>query len=169
MKNEYIHLHLLSFSPWSCSSLGGWPSSVSVAARALLLCDTPGQIHSGSCWSSVCWPHVLHISDGPGTTERHEICRCVEKTSHWGSLSASWTPVILSSNICCEWTYLLIILRCTILRIIILSAQSLRKSDIFCFNAGFISCFAMTLRWSHDALHLRSIWARLSWSWSKST
>lgn len=67
------------------------------------------------------------------------------------------------------WTYLLIILRCTIFRIMILSAQSLRKSDIFCFNAGFISCFAMTLRWSHDALHLRSIWARLSWSWSKST
>lgn len=43
------HLHLLSFSPWSCSSLCGWPSSVSVVARALLLCDTPGQIHSRSC------------------------------------------------------------------------------------------------------------------------
>lgn len=66
-------------------------------------------------------------------------------------------------------TYLLSILRCTIFRIIILSAQSFKKSDIFCFNASFISCLAMTLRWSHDALHLRSIWARLSWSWSKST
>lgn len=43
------HLHLLSFFPWSCSSLGGWPSSVSAVARALSWCDTPGQIHSGSC------------------------------------------------------------------------------------------------------------------------
>lgn len=43
------HLHLLSFFPWSCSSPGGWPSSVSVVAHALSSCDTPGQIHSGSC------------------------------------------------------------------------------------------------------------------------
>lgn len=42
--------------------------------------------------------------------------------------------------------YLLMILLCTIFRMMILSAQSLRKSDIFCFNAGFISCLAMTLR-----------------------
>lgn len=48
-ERELLHLHLLSFSPWSCSSLGGWPSSVSVVARALSLYDTPGQIHSGSC------------------------------------------------------------------------------------------------------------------------
>ena len=64
---------------------------------------------------------------------------------------------------------LLTILRCTILRMMILSAQSFRKSDIFCFSAGFISCLAMTLRWSQDALHLRSIWLRFSCSWSKST
>lgn len=41
---------------------------------------------------------------------------------------------------------LLIIRRCTVFRMMILSAQSLRKSDIFCFSAGFISCLAMTLR-----------------------
>lgn len=50
----------------------------------------------------------------------------------------------------------------------ILSAQSLRNSDIFCFRLGFISCFAIALRWSHDALHRLSIWHRFSWSCSKS-
>lgn len=80
--------------------------------------------------------------------------------------SQKWLPVPARDLIHAD---LLIIRLCTIFRMMILSAQSLRKSDIFCFSAGFISCFAMTLRWSHDALHLRSIWARLSWSWSKST
>lgn len=42
--------------------------------------------------------------------------------------------------------YLLMIRRWTIFRMMILSAQSLRKSDIFCFSASFISCLAMTLR-----------------------
>lgn len=42
--------------------------------------------------------------------------------------------------------YLLMILRWTIFRMMILSAQSFRKSDIFCFSASFISCLAMTLR-----------------------
>lgn len=41
---------------------------------------------------------------------------------------------------------LLMIRLCTIFRMMILSAQSLRKSDIFCFNASFISCLAMSLR-----------------------
>lgn len=59
--------------------------------------------------------------------------------------------------------------RWTILRMMIRSAQSLRKSDILCLSNGFISCLEMTLRWSHDALHRLSIWQRFSWSWSKST
>lgn len=65
--------------------------------------------------------------------------------------------------------YLLIILLWTIFKIIIRSAQSFRNSDIRCFKTGFISCFAIALRWSHEALHLLSIWHKLSWSWSKST
>jgi len=70
---------------------------------------------------------------------------------------------------CCCGNYLLMILRWTILRMIILSAQSLRKSDIFCFSWAFISCLAITFRWSHEALQRRSIWHRFSCSWSKST
>lgn len=73
------HLHLLSFSPWSCSSPCGWPSFVSAAARALLLCGTPGQIRSGSYWSDVCWPHVQHKVDGPGRPGKHETYRCEAK------------------------------------------------------------------------------------------
>lgn len=93
----------------------------------------------------------------------NKVLTCKKNDEH-----QQWLQIPLKHPIY-TWTYLLIIRRCTIFRMMILSAQSLRKSDIFCFNAGFISCFAMTLRWSHDALHLRSIWARLSWSWSKST
>lgn len=68
-----------------------------------------------------------------------------------------------------QFTHLLIILLWTIFKIIIRSAQSFRNSDIRCFKTGFISCFAIALRWSHEALHRLSIWHKLSWSWSKST
>lgn len=71
-----------------------------------------------------------------------------------------WSPLFI---------YLLIILLWTIFKIIIRSAQSFKNSDIRCFKTGFISCFAIALRWSHEALHLLSIWHKLSWSWSKST
>lgn len=59
--------------------------------------------------------------------------------------------------------------RCTVFSMRILSAQSFRKSVNFCLSAGFISCLAISFKFSHDALQRRSICARFSCSKSKST
>lgn len=95
---------------------------------------------------------------------QYNVCICTSCFAEYFQqailLIFAWTP---------QFTHLLIILLWTIFKIIIRSAQSFRNSDIRCFKTGFISCFAIALRWSHEALHRLSIWHKLSWSWSKST
>lgn len=82
----------------------------------------------------------------------------VDETHRWKSGVKWWLSL-----------HLFMIRLWTVFRMMILSAQSFTKSDIFCFRAGFISCFAITFRWSHDALQRHSIWVKFSCSWSKST
>lgn len=65
--------------------------------------------------------------------------------------------------------YRLIMRRWTVFSMMILSAQSFKKSVNFCLSAGFISCLAISFKFSHDALQRRSICARFSCSKSKST
>lgn len=149
-----------SSSLGSCCVLGGRLVSVSAAARGRAWSGTPAQTRWGFYWTCGRWCLSRCRPDDRGTTGTRGTWKNTENI--WKSVSKGGTDVESA-------THLLIILRWTILRMMILSAQSFRKSDIFCFSWGFISCLAMTFRWSHDALQRRSIWHRFSCSWSKST
>lgn len=166
--------------PWSsslssCCVHGGRLFSVSAAEPGLWWSGTPVQTRWGSYWTCGHWSPSHCRLDGPGTARMngtweevyHRFIRTLSRMVYYIN------RVIIRTSIRKTKTaigrHLLRILRCTVFRMIILSAQSLRKSDIFCFSRGFISCFAITLRWSHEALQRRSIWHRFSWSWSKST
>lgn len=63
-----------SSCPGSCSSPGGWPSSVSAAARARVWSGTPGRTRSRSCWSGARSPRVLRRRGSPGTARTCGTC-----------------------------------------------------------------------------------------------
>lgn len=147
----------------SCCVRGGRLVSVSAAAHDHAWSGTPVQTRWGFYWTCGRWCLSRCRPDDRGTTGMSGTFKNTENTESVGKRVSRIVRTVKSA------AYLLIILRWTILRMMILSAQSFRKSDIFCFSWGFISCLAMTFRWSHEALQRRSIWQRFSCSWSKST
>lgn len=154
---------LRSSSLGSCCVRGGRLVSASAAGHGLGWSGTPAQTRWGFYWTCGRWCLSRCRQDGRGTTGRSGTWKNSTGVRRVGR------RLDACSNCPTFKSHLLIIRRWTILRMMILSAQSFRKSDIFCFSWGFISCLAMTFRWSQEALQRRSIWHRFSCSWSKST